>query len=296
MACLVKSMEYLATVPPRSRINSTVRSVVAPIADEFDQGGSYGTQRPRGSNDWLLIYTVEGAGLIARPGLPGWTLSAGQVVLLAPGAFQDYRTDPQVGRWRLLWTHFHPRAHWAAWLRWPELAPGMHHVALTTVEARAAVSDALRRMIASLRRPVVFAPELAMAALEDALLWIHGSIDQDEPWLRVDARVRRAMDYLATNAGEPFRLEAVARHCGLSPSRLGHLFKAELDMTPQRFSEELRVQHAQRLLVHTTLSVGEVAAASGYADAFYFAKRFRRATGTTPTAWRRRSQRAKALA
>jgi transcriptional regulator GlxA family with amidase domain len=47
------------------------------------------------------------------------------------------------------------------------------------------------------------------------------------------------------------------------------------------------VQEAQRLLATTRLSLGEIAAATGFYDQSHFTKRFRKVTGITPSAYRR---------
>ena len=49
----------------------------------------------------------------------------------------------------------------------------------------------------------------------------------------------------------------------------------------------LRVQEAQRLLSTTQLSLGAIAAATGFYDQSHFTKRFRKVTALTPLQYRR---------
>jgi AraC family transcriptional regulator of arabinose operon len=72
----------------------------------------------------------------------------------------------------------------------------------------------------------------------------------------------------------------------LSESRLSHLFSEQTGETPQVYSEELRLRLAQQLLVHSGLRVNEVAAEAGFADPFYFAKRFRKFSKCSPSDYR----------
>jgi AraC family transcriptional regulator of arabinose operon len=265
------------------------RPVDAIMSSEFDQGADYANWRPRGSGDWLLIYTVEGAGRITL-GAEARRLGPGEAVLFSPGVAQDYRTDDQAGRWRLLWAHFRPRPNWRAWMRWPEAARGVGWIALAAPETRAGVESALLRTVAALRAPHGDATEFALNALEEALLWAQRA-GEDHPHARLDPRVRRAMDYLAARPTEPFRLSSLAQHCGLSESRLSHLFREQTGETPQRYSEELRLRLAQQLLAHSSLPVAEVAAETGFEDPFYFAKRFRRFAQCSPSEYRVREAR-----
>jgi len=272
-----------------NRSETPHRPVAAIMASEFDQGTDYTNWRPRGSADWLLIYTVAGAGRITLSGTER-VLAPGEAVLFSPGAAQDYRTDGTTGRWRLLWTHFNPRPDWRAWMRWPEVARHTGWLQLTAGETRVGFEAALQRMVNALRAPHGDASEFALNALEEALLWAQRS-DEGHPQARFDARVRLAMDYLAARPTESFSLAALARHCGLSESRFSHLFREQTGESPQVYSEELRLRLAQQLLVHSSLRINEVAAETGFADAFYFAKRFRKFARCTPSDYRAREAR-----
>jgi AraC family transcriptional regulator of arabinose operon len=86
---------------------------------------------------------------------------------------------------------------------------------------------------------------------------------------------------------EPLSLDRVAQACGLSVSRLAHLFREQIGLPPQQYLEELRLQRAAQLLRSTGLRIGEVAAETGYAGAFYFSSRFRKKFGQSPCQYRR---------
>lgn len=272
-----------------NRSETPHRPVETIMASDFDQGEGYTNWRPRGSGDWLLIYTLAGAGAITCDGTPR-RLGPGEAVLFSPAVAQDYRTDGSTGRWRLLWAHFNPRPNWRAWIRWPEAARGTGWLILPAGEIREGFEGAMQRMIARRHGAQADTVEFAMNALEEALLWAQRA-GEGNPHMRLDERVRKAMDYLAARPAEPFRLNVLAKHCGLSESRLSHLFREQTGETPQVYSEELRLRLAQQLLVHSGLRVNEVAAETGFADPFYFAKRFRRFSKYSPSVYREREAR-----
>jgi AraC family transcriptional regulator of arabinose operon len=286
MDCPAKELEYRAAM---SRNETPHRPVEFVMASEFDRKADYTNWRPAGSGDWLLIYTRAGAGNIVLDG-KAHRLAAGAAVLFAPHAAQDYATDVAAGRWRLLWAHFRPRPNWRAWIRWPEAARGVGWIVLPEGEVRSNFESALGRAGATLKRPHGDAVEFALNALEEALLWAQQATEASGLG-RLDDRVRRAMNHLAAHSAEPFRLDSVARACGLSSSRLSHLFKEQTGQTPQRYSEELRLRLAQQLLAHSSLPVAEIAAETGFEDPFYFAKRFRRFAQCSPSEYRVRQAR-----
>ena len=57
-----------------------------------------------------------------------------------------------------------------------------------------------------------------------------------------------------------------------------------------QYLEELRLAEARALLADEDLPVAEVAMRAGFKDAAYFARRFRRATGHAPVAFRMRAR------
>jgi len=316
MDLAVVVMEYSAITAPLSAVKRTItphRPVDTVLGGYFRQGVAYTNWRPRGSGDWLLLYTVAGGGLITS-GSQRLQVGPGGAVLFRPGQPQDYRTDPAVGRWALRWAHFQPRPAWRAWLRWTDSPSGLAHVQIQATEIRTAVANALARLLSVARHdengtanpssanrqkrvagascsrpaaPPTATADLALNAVEEALLWLNLA-RADHPRWKIDARVRAAMDYLAAHMDEPFQLTRLAAHCGLSVSRLSHLFKEETGVTLQQYSEDLRLREARQLLTHTSLPMKEIAAAAGFNDPYYFSKRFKRSAGLAPTAWRAR--------
>ena len=250
------------------------------VCGEFRRGRGYTNWRPKGSGDWLLIVSAGGAGKVSFD-QGGLRLAAGNAVLFAPGARQDYATDAEAGHWHLRWAHFTPRPHWRAWLMWPQVAPRTGAVSLRG-PAEEAVNGALGRMLAAQRLSGPASDDLAMNALEEALLWIFRLTSGKQP-AGSDERIQRAVHHLATHAAEPFKLKELAKWSGLSTSRFSHLFRSEMGTTPQQFAEKLRMETARQLLTQTNLSVAEVSAEVGYDDPLYFSRRYRRFHGQAPS-------------
>jgi transcriptional regulator GlxA family with amidase domain len=79
----------------------------------------------------------------------------------------------------------------------------------------------------------------------------------------------------------------MARHANRSERSFMRHFRAETGSTPLRWLHEQRILHARRLLEETDMPVEDVAAGSGFGTATTLREHFRRATQTTPTAYRR---------
>ncbi|MCM1156257.1 MAG: AraC family transcriptional regulator [Roseburia sp.] len=95
--------------------------------------------------------------------------------------------------------------------------------------------------------------------------------------------------YLQARKKEAFSARDMERHFYLSYKHMAAVFKKEKQMTMQQYHTKLRVEEACRLLESTLLPVGEIGRQLGYEDMLYFSRIFRRSTGMSPTAYRKRA-------
>lgn len=104
----------------------------------------------------------------------------------------------------------------------------------------------------------------------------------------IEPAVRAIADELRQRLADPeVSPEALAARRGLSPSTFRRRWAEAMAESPGRTLLTLRLQSACRLLVETTLPVREVAARCGFADEYYFSRRFRLEQGMSPRAYRR---------
>jgi len=254
------------------------------LTGHFREESGYRVYRPDGVGDWLLIYTIAGAGRFGHHG-GDLVAIAGDWVLIRPGTLHDYAVAPSATGWELLWVHFQPRAHWLEWLDWPAIAPGL----MLLRPDQSGPADRFREVHRLLHSDLRQREAFAMHALEGLLL----DCDLMNPLATLphyDARVRRAIDYLDGNLGRKVLLDDVAAAVNLSTSRLSHLFVAQTGQTVQRYLELRRLQRASELLSRTGFSVAQIAETVGFDSQFYFSQRFKRWTKQSPLAFRQSSR------
>jgi AraC family transcriptional regulator len=97
----------------------------------------------------------------------------------------------------------------------------------------------------------------------------------------------RATELLRENLDGKIRLADLARACDLSVSHFARSFKASFGVSCHRWLMERRIEHAQELLVRTSLPLVDVASQAGFGDQAAFTRTFHRLAGTTPGQWRR---------
>ncbi len=243
--------------------------------------------RPAGTTTPLLIHTRAGAGRVNLGAGGGeHPLSAGDTALWAPGTPHDFGCAPADESWDILWAHFVPRGDWPGWRAWVELAPGVRWVPAPDAQLRVRIDSALMDAVSAAQAASPQAVRFAMNALERALLWIEAAAPGAG---QVDGRVHAAIDFVARNLDKPLDVGTIAAAANLSPSRLSHLFTEQVGVPPSRFIEQRRLERAQQLLASTSMTIDAIARATGFSSQFYFATRFKMATGVTPTNWRARS-------
>jgi len=85
---------------------------------------------------------------------------------------------------------------------------------------------------------------------------------------------------------EPLTVVDMAGHAGFAPRTFARRFRAETGTTPLQWLLHQRVLLARRLLEATDVPVEQVATDAGFGSAVNLREHFRRATATTPSAYR----------
>jgi AraC family transcriptional regulator of arabinose operon len=240
-------------------------------------------RRPNGTDDWLLVYTLAGRAYFRFPG-GEFFARAHDVILIRPGIPHDYGLDEAHGHWKNIWTHFLPRPDCADWLQWPELAPGLMHLRLES-PVREKVRAELLNMDRLARSTHRRHEELAINALERALLLCE-AINPRYAESHRDPRIRKAVDQLCGAPEAPMTLGILARHSGLSRSRLAELFQREMGVSPMEFLERRRLRRARDLVAYTSLNLTEIAGQCGFSSPFYLSLRFKKHFGASPSQYR----------
>jgi transcriptional regulator GlxA family with amidase domain len=93
--------------------------------------------------------------------------------------------------------------------------------------------------------------------------------------------------WAADRLDRPLDVAAMAAHARVSPRTFARRFREETGTTPLQWLLSARVLEARRLLEESDLAVEAVAWRCGFGTAASLRDHFRRATATTPTAYRR---------
>jgi AraC-like DNA-binding protein len=253
-------------------------------------------------HDFLVLVHVERGGGRLRIDGRTWTVAAGDVVVVAPGAVVtplDEHDDPDAA----VWTVFFPAdlvdpdapSSPLAWRAHPLLYPftrggrtGGERLRLPLAE-RAAWLAELTALETELRERRDGYAEAARAHVTLLLVRL-GRLGADVP---ADLRehdetlVAAVFDALEARYRDPITARDVAAAVGRSPGHVTTVVRRRTGRTVGQWVTERRLQEARRLLATTDLTVAAIARRVGYRDPGYFIRRFRTAHGLAPQEWRR---------
>lgn len=165
-------------------------------------------------------------------------------------------------------------------------------VALITQATRAAIDSGM--------------PETEAYALSDALIYKLDLLEDCEQISRLSALVlleftrrmarfsrrrysppvSKCCAYIAKHLNEPISLAALSCACGLSEGYLSELFREETGFSAKKYILREKLIAAQELLMHTDLTVQQIAETFFFASSSHFSAAFKKQYGIPPSRWR----------
>ncbi len=101
-------------------------------------------------------------------------------------------------------------------------------------------------------------------------------------------QIGRVLHAIREGLDGPIRQKELAAAVQLSPGYFSRAFKQSFGMPPHAYVMRCRIERAKAALLTTATPLCEIALDCGLADQAHLSRLFRRLTGETPCAWRRR--------
>lgn len=234
----------------------------------------------RGTSPFVVVqHTLAGEGRLDFAGAQ-FRLRPGETMVLTMPHDHRYWLD-RGGFWEYFWIVLNGRealrlAREIIDARGPVLSPQP-----AMVERLAGACLDLLRPQAAAPGEISAAAYAAMAALNDAAFSGAGEVEPDIP-----PALRRVMAYVQSNIAMPLQVDRLAALAELSRAHFVRTFTAELGVSPSAWVLERRLERIERLLIATDMTIAAIAEATGFADANYLAKAFRRHRGMSPVQFR----------
>ncbi|ANH82758.1 AraC family transcriptional regulator [Niabella ginsenosidivorans] len=98
--------------------------------------------------------------------------------------------------------------------------------------------------------------------------------------------IERAKEYMMQQFTSDISLTDLSKHCHISPFHFSRIFSTFTRTSPHRFLLGLRLKHAEMLLQHTRLPVGDIGFSSGFNSIEHFSAAFKSRYTCSPAKFR----------
>jgi AraC-like DNA-binding protein len=217
-------------------------------------------------------------------------VAPGSIIFLFPDVWHRYRPllEGTHKSTSTLWCLFGGRMA-RSWQRQRMISP---REPVLQVGTHPAIETAFQRMHNFVRSTE---PVCLQQSLGGSLLELLGGADAvshqtAEPVVSSDVihQAKCILEDLTVPDTSPARL---AHSLGVAYNQFHDSFKLATGLSPHQYRLQVVIGRAKELLEGTNLPVKDVAAALRFSDQYYFARIFKRKTGTTPSEWRARVRR-----
>jgi AraC-like DNA-binding protein len=250
------------------------------------EGYEFFYQKGRVLHEFQLHYITRGGGDFESASAGPARIEPGMVFMLFPGEWHRYTSWAATG-WYEYWvgfggqyaTHllqrgFVSRAH-------PVLRPGNEHALL----------DLFTGMISGMRREGAGSSHILGATASLMLATVYaGARSKDGGNTHAETVIRKVKALFHERLDAPLKMEQVAEDLHVGYAWLRRIFHDHTGLALHQYHLQLRLNRAMNLLGGSLITVKEVAHQTGFDDAHYFSRLFKKKTGSSPEAWRNLSQ------
>ena len=233
---------------------------------------SYSIYRPASEKIAVFEYIIDGEGEIFIDG--EWrTARAGDFYILAPQDEQKYRSCPK-NPWHKIWINY-----LSDYMESVLLAYGVK----TGIYKSEHVAEIFAQVFA-LRDSSLSENEIAYVVAER----LHSIVAEASRVARCEVKENKLRSAVSRYIFKKFNLDDLAFEMHMSKSNLIRSFRKECGVTPYEYLLQLKIDTAKSLLRDSDLPVYEIAECLAVSDEHYFSAVFKKRTGLTPGAYRKK--------
>lgn len=232
----------------------------------------------------LLHYVLSGRGVFYCMGKE-YKLESGSAFFIYPGELVSYNADPEEP-WEYRWVGFKGNQVDEVLCKL-NISPHSPVVRLSYNQRTNALFRKIERVLrqgdatCELQAGGWF--RLILAELLKKQVTVQAR--EPEPSSEIRRQVEHAIRWLTLQYSQQISIEHMAQTLGYHRTHLSKVFKQHTGLSPMHFLLKIRMERA-KLLLDEPLTVEQVAASVGFADALYFSKQFKKWYGQSPTEYR----------
>lgn len=232
---------------------------------------------------YKLHYIHSGSGVF-RCGASTYHLSAGDGFLVCPNVVVSYEPNPK-DPWNYSWVAFNG-LNAENYLTRAQLSS-------ITPTFKISQHELMNKLYNDIFNSINYDKSMDLRSLSAFYNLISTIIEETTPNKSENISVKtqeiyikKAIEFIDTNYSRKITIEEIADYVGINRKYLSKLFSETLNMSPQNYLVNYRLQKACDLLTGTNLTITEISNSIGYSDPFLFSKVFKKYRGQSPKAYR----------
>jgi AraC-like DNA-binding protein len=241
----------------------------------------YFTERER-LHSYLIVYTESGRGNLTYRGKK-YKLTKGHAFYIDCQEYQYYEQDGEEP-WEILWVHFNGIACSGYFNQFTE-----HNSPVVEAIMETRIPDNLRKLLEMHKRKEaateLVASQIITDLLTELLLCVKYRGNRPSPG-SIPAFVEKTVELLDKRYAEKITLNLLAEQLSVNKFHLLKQFKNCIGFTPSQYLINIRITEAKGMLIHSNMSVEEVAHRVGFEHVSHFIGTFKKQEGATPLAFR----------
>lgn len=164
--------------------------------------------------------------------------------------------------------------------------PSMAFVIVSGYDDFSYCREALRMQITDyILKPVNY--EEFGSCIDQLKISLYNNEVKEKPVVKKERVITGITKYMQEHLSEDVSLHILSEEFHLNSQYISQLFKNEIGVNFLTYLTNIRMEHAKKLLLSSSLSIAEVSEQSGYGDYRVFTKVFKKSEGITPSQYRR---------
>ena len=252
----------------------------------YPQASYHFRERPSGSNQFILIYCVDGQGEI-RLNETAHLVSGDQFFVIPAGMPHAYRSDEN-NPWSIYWIHFSGNKA-GIYSRFACQPQSIERSKTSRITDRIDLFSEIFRNLdrgfstETLEYVNQCLPHLLASFTHLSQFRLIKESGEKDP-------VAQSINFMLEQLTQKLKLEEIAAETGLSASHYSRLFVNRTGHSPIDYFIQLKIQRACRLLDNSGWMIADVSREMGFDDQFYFSRVFRKVMGMSPAEYRKREK------
>ena len=241
--------------------------------------------RPDGYKWDQILFCASGSGTLEYDGKET-KIGAGDYFFLPKDKPHTYYPDGEL--WDVRWTAFEGNVCDEILIRF-----GMTEPIVITPAGETTMERIFDKMVISQENDILYCDYICSGLVYDYLIEFHRLMDTDAD----SARSRQlsmllpVLRFMHDNFSSDISMTQLSEIIGVTPQHFCRVFRKTMNVRPNEFLTQIRIDESKRLLAERDVSVSDAAERSGFRNVGYFSTEFRKHEGMSPAQYKKRCSR-----